>query len=382
MLPTNRDRIWIEVDLDALVHNFEMVRRCTGKRVMPIIKTDAYSHGAVSIAQALAQAGADSFGVADGNEALQLRRHGITNDILVLGPVPPELVSELVAANVTLSLPDHETALSYRQALGDGVQAKVHIKVETGMNRLGISARQAVEEILELACWPCFIPEGLFTHFAASGDPEQDAFTALQYSRFEQVLQDLAQRGFVPLVTHCANSDAILRHPFSHAQMVRPGLILYGYAAYPASLRPILSLKARVAQVKWVEAGETVSYSCTWKAPVRSRIAVVSAGYGDGLLRAASNQIQMLVNGQRVPQIGRICMDMCMLDITQAEDVKAGDVVTLIGTDGGQRVTAEDWAAAAGTIPYEVLTSLGLRVPRYYLRDNQVTERVDYLSHL
>lgn len=381
MSPTNRDRIWIEVDLDALVRNYEVVRRCTGKKIMPIIKADAYSHGAVAVAQALARAGADGFGVADGNEALQLRRHGVENNILVLGAVPPELVPELVAANVTLSLPDRETALSYRQAL-NGARAKVHLKVETGMNRLGMSARQAAEEILELASWPCFSVQGLFTHFAASGDRDKDDFTAAQFTLFEQVLQTLAQKGFTPAVTHCANSDAILRHPYSHAQMVRPGLMLYGYAADSSSLSPVLSLKARIAQVKWVEAGETVSYSCTWTAPVRSKIAVVSAGYGDGLLWNASNRIQMLVNGQKVPQVGRICMDMCMLDVTGVEQVRAGDIVTLVGVDGSQRLTVEDWAAAAETIPYEVLTSLGLRVPRYYLQDGKPMERADYLSHL
>lgn len=381
MSPTNRDRIWIEVDLGALVHNFEVVRRCTGKRIMPIIKADAYSHGAVAVAQALARAEADSFGVADGNEALQLRRHGVENDILVLGVVPPELVPELVAANVTLSLPDRETALSYRKAL-NGAQAKVHIKVETGMHRLGINAHQAVEEILELNSWPCFLTEGLFTHFAASGDKDKDSFTEAQYALFEQVLKALAEKGFVPLVTHCANSDAILRHPYTHAQMVRPGLMLYGYAAHPSPLRPVLSLKARIAQVKWVEAGETVSYSCTWTAPARTKIAVVSAGYGDGLLWKASNRIQMLVRGQKVPQVGRICMDMCMLDVTSVDQVQAGDIATLVGVDGAQRLTVEDWAIAADTIPYEVLTSLGLRVPRYYLEDGKTMERADYLSHL
>ena len=381
MSPTNRDRVWIEVDLGALVHNFEVVRRRTGKRIMPIIKADAYSHGAVAVAQALAKAGADCFGVADGNEALQLRRHGVETDILVLGVVPPELVPDLVAANVILSLPDRETALSYRQAL-NGARARVHVKVETGMNRLGINSCQAAEEILELASWPCFSVEGLFTHFAASGDGDKDQFTRAQYDKFEVVLKALAEKGFVPSVTHCANSDAILRLPYTHAQMVRPGLMLYGYAAQPSSLRPVLSLKARIAQVKWVEAGETVSYSCTWTAPVRSKIAVVSAGYADGLLWKASNRIQMLVRGQKVPQVGCICMDMCMLDVTNVEQVQAGDIVTLVGVDGDQRLTVEDWAKAAETIPYEVLTSLGLRVPRYYVQGGKTIERADYLSHL
>ena len=178
----------------------------------------------------------------------------------------------------------------------NGAQAKVHIKVETGMHRLGINAHQAVEEILELNSWPCFLTEGLFTHFAASGDKDKDSFTEAQYALFEQVLKALAEKGFVPLVTHCANSDAILRHPYTHAQMVRPGLMLYGYAAHPSPLRPVLSLKARIAQVKWVEAGETVSYSCTWTAPARTKIAGCRQ-VGDGLSEGLQ-PIQMLVRGQ------------------------------------------------------------------------------------
>jgi len=372
MTDYSKDRIWAEVNLDSVVFTYDQIRKMAGgKKIMPVIKADAYGHGAVTFAKVYLEAGADCFAVSTANEAIELRDAGVTVPILVLGTVPADCVKELVRQNIMLCVPCTEVAELYRTQTG-GNPIKIQIKVDSGMGRLGFSGKHAADDVIKLASDPDFRLCGIFTHFASSGERKQDEFTLRQYKHYTDVVGRLRSAGFhIPMV-HCANSDAIVNFPDFLGDYVRPGIILYGYASPSPDLlplKPALSLRARVLQTKWIGAGQPVGYSCAWTAEKRTRIATISAGYADGLPRSASMKIDMLVSGTRAPQVGRICMDMSMLDVTAVPDVRVGDVVTIVGRDGDQSIWMDELAAKSGTIPHEPLTQLTKRVPRYYVRD-------------
>lgn len=378
-------RAWAEINLDHLIYNFKQAQKLVAPRpVYCIIKADAYGHGAIPVARALAAEGATHFAVATPEEALQLRGHGITQSILLLGSVDASWAPQMAAQNVSMEVGSLAIAQSYAAAL-NGTPLQVHIKVDTGMSRLGLPWQNAVPEATEIASLKNLKIEGLFTHFAVADEPEQDDFTNLQWQRFQQVADALQQKGIHIPLRHAANSAGVLMHPQSHADIARPGVLLYGHnpcPTSPLSLKPVLSLKTRVAQVHTVAKGETVSYGRIWCAPKDSVIATVSMGYADGLFRSLSGKIDMLVKGKRAPQVGRICMDMCMLDITDIPGVQAGDTAILLGEDGDQRISAEDIAAAANTIPYEVFCAVGRRLPRLYYKQSQLVEQRCYIENL
>ena len=370
MFDYSRERIWAEVNLDHLIFTYHQIQKMApGKKIMPVIKADAYGHGAVKAAFAYQKAGADYFAVATAGEAVELRDAGINEPILVLAPVPANYVKELVERDIALCVPSSEAAGQYKKSAG-GKPVKIHIKIDSGMGRLGFSGVSDTENIASLFTGPAFSVHGIFTHFAASGEPDKIEFTKNQHKIYHEIAALLKSRGInIPMI-HCANSDAIVNFPEFSGNYVRPGIILYGYASPSKNLlplKPALSLRARVLQVKWVEAGTPIGYACTWTAQRRTKIATISAGYADGLPRSGSGKLVMLAQGKRVPLVGRVCMDMCMLDITESPELSSGDVVTIVGCDGNESVWMDELAERGGTIPHEPLTQLTKRVPRYYV---------------
>lgn len=386
------ERVWTEVNLDNLIHNFNTVNSLTPRnKAMCVIKADAYGHGAVMAAKALANAGAEFFAVAAPGEGVQLRRHGVTQPVLLLGMAAPDKAPMLAGLDISAAVGDFETAKEYSQKLGTQ-KLKVHIKIETGLNRTGLNAAEAINQILEISSMRGLLIEGIFTHLPAADDDGEFDFTDAQISTLHNITAALKERGLSVPVVHFANSAAIIRSDaytdtglFNYC---RPGIMLYGCnpfmdrQSHPAGVKPVMSLRARITQVKRIGKDESVGYGRAWVARRDSVIATVCAGYADGLLRSLSGKISMLVNGKRAPQVGRICMDMCMLDVTDIPGVSAGDTATIMGRDGAERVTADDLAAAANTIPHEIFCAVGKRVRRFYFQNGQPAGDDRYIDRL
>lgn len=350
------------IDLSAIRSNVRALRALVpeGTGLLAVVKADAYGHGAVQVSRAALEAGASWLAVAHGLEGVQLREAGIDAPILILGATT-RAECRVAAAHrltVTVCAPEH---IRWAQEAGGPVDC--HMKLDTGMGRIGVRDEAEVRAMLDaLAACGNVRLTGCFTHFA-DADGDDPAFTRTQLARFT------ALSGLLPagILRHCANSAAIHRFmPEAAFDLVRMGISLYGYPPVPCdtALEPAMRWTAPVTYVKTVEAGEPVSYGCTWHAPRRTRVATVACGYGDGYHRAASGKAMAIVHGCRVPVIGRICMDQMMLDVTDAPAVTAGDTVTLLGRDGDARITAEELAAWAGTICYEVLLAATARVGR------------------
>lgn len=378
-------RTWAEIDLDAAGANFRAVKQAAGEAmVCAVVKADAYGHGAVRLAREYEALGADWFAVSNIEEALQLRQADIERPILVLGFTPAEEAAALAEHRIAQCVysSDYAAALS-QAAVRAGVTVDIHVKIDTGMSRLGFSFQDAdrdaaaVEAVAAACALPGLRAQGIFTHFAVSDGGDQGrAFTLLQFQCFQTMIARLEQRGVTFEVRHCANSAAIFDYPETRLDMVRAGVVLYGLApsaevkAAPA-LAPVLSLRSVVSHVKEVPAGTTISYGRTYTAAGPRKIATVPIGYADGYLRVLGGAC-VLLHGQRCPIVGRICMDQLMADVTALDRVAVGDTVTLIGQDGGESVTADELAALEGTINYEVVCGISKRVPRAYLRGGQV----------
>lgn len=362
-------RVWAEIDIDNILHNYRQIRlMAQGIDIMPVVKADAYGHGIGPVVQELSKAGVKMFAVATADEAMELRRGITDSSILILGAVPIERLPQLARADIAICLPSVTYAKRCAGAL-HGASIKAHIKIDSGMARLGLDAPTACDEIKELLKLPCFQIEGVFTHLAAAGDMELDDYTAGQLNRFRFIVDCLEKDGVHIRYVHCANSQAMLRHPDSYFNLVRPGILLFGCGLRSVSgrdFRPVLSLRAVISQVRWIPAGQAVGYGLKWTARRRTRIAVVSAGYADGVLRSASGKLEVLIHGHIARQIGGICMDMFMIDVTEVNDANPGDVVTIIGADGMERITAEKYASFGSSICYEALCCISKRVPRYY----------------
>ena len=362
---------WIEVDLDAIAHNVRLLRQVTGEKValMAIVKADGYGHGAVRVAYTALNNGASRLGVACLSEALALRQAGIEAPILVLGYTPPWQAREMVDQGIDATVFDLETAQALGQAaLALGRTARVHVKVDTGMSRLGLLPADVAPFLERLAELPGLAVEGIFTHFATA-DSADRRHCDEQWRRFRQLLAELEQRGLRPPLAHAANSAATLSMPQAHLDMVRVGIALYGLnpsaeVPCPPGFRPALSFKTRLAQVKTVPAGSCVSYGCTFRTARESRLAVIPVGYADGFRRAPQHWGQVLVRGQRAPIVGRVCMDQTIIDVTAIPEARQGDEVVLIGAQGDERITADEVAARLGTINYEVVSAILARVPR------------------
>ena len=370
-----RERTWAEVDLNALAHNYRALTAMLspGCRFLGVVKADAYGHGAVPVARKLEELGCGYLAVACLGEAAELRQAGISAPILILGRTPAEETERLLALDLTQTVLDRESAGAFSDAARRaGGRLKVHLKADTGMTRLGwLCAGPLLEEAAEEMAAACALPgleaEGIFTHFAnADGD---EAYTMLQFTRFLDLLEALEQRGVRFPLRHCAASAAALKYPCTHLDMVRPGIALYGHYPDPScvgldgpGLAPVMSLKTRVMSVKTVPAGTPVSYGCTRVLERESDLAVLAVGYADGLPRLASDRWQAALAGGRAPILGRVCMDMCMADVTGL-DVRPGDEAEVFG----RTLPAEELAALSGTISYEILCGVSRRVPRVYL---------------
>jgi len=362
---------WADVDLGAIAHNVREIRKLVGEgvQVMAVVKANAYGHGAVPVARTALQAGAQWLAVSSPEEALELRRAGIAAPVLNLGFTPAAALPELVRQDVSLTLWD-PGALAALQHVGRAVRrrARVHLKVDTGMRRLGIRPEDAPRFAQALAGSARVTLEGLFTHLA-DADSSDRRYTEAQLDCFDRVRAAVAQTGAKPLLVHAANSAAILRHPRAHYQLVRPGILLYGAHPVPAwndlSLRPALSVRALIAQVKEVPAGTRVGYGLTWTAPERRLLATVAAGYADGLSRRLSNRGHVLIRGHRCPIVGRVSMDQMIVDVT-AGGGAAGETAVLLGRQGDQDLTVDELAASQETISWEVLCAISARIPRRY----------------
>ena len=375
-------RTWAEIDLDALAHNNQTLRRRTGTRFVGVVKADAYGHGSVQVSRVLEELGADYLAVSSLDEAMELRAGGIHMPILILGHTPPERVEELLRYHITQTVTCEAKALEYSaEAVRCGGTLKVHIKVETGMSRLGFLCggdhfKTGVAGICAACTLPGLEAEGIFTHFAVSdeADTESDAYTRGQFDLFCRVIGAVEQRlGRRFPLRHCANTGAVARWPETYLDMVRPGLLLYGCGEFAGQLglRPVMTLKTTISTTKTYEPGTSVSYGRLFTTQRRTRMGVVPYGYADGFFRCLSGRCSLMTAKGPAPQRGRICMDMSMIDLTDLPGVDVGDEVEIFGPHN----PVEVMAAQAGTIPYELTCAVSKRVPRVYLQNGQVTER-------
>lgn len=369
-------RTWAEISLENLEHNYWSLRACApDSKFLGTVKANAYGHGAIQVARYLeGELGVDYLAVACLDEAAQLRQAGITAPILILGYTQPGLAAEVVDLNVTQAVFGPELARALSEAAGAaGKRAKIHLKVDTGMSRLGVlgcDPAAAAKELAGLCALPHLKVEGIFTHFAnADGD---EGYTMLQFTRFLDVLDELEQKYSRTFeIRHCAASAAVLNYPCTHMDMVRPGIALYGHYPDPScegldgpGLKPVMALYSRVAAVREFPGGTPVSYGCTASLGGRGgRLAVLPIGYADGLHRVLSNESGVWLDGECRPIMGRVCMDMCMIGLGPGANVKPGDVAEVFGP----HLPVERQAETAGTISYELLCAVAPRVPRIYL---------------
>lgn len=370
-------RTWAEIDISALLHNFNLIKnRVQGALLMPVVKADAYGHSVESIACALDSAGADSFAVSNLEEALNLRKYGIDKPILILGYTPPESAHMLADHNITQAV----FSLEYAIALSENLQNQtinIHIKLDTGMGRIGFNARNeqlsGLDDIFKLYNLKNLKVTGIFTHLcvADSTEIENSDYTEQQYTRFTAVINTLKENGLDIGLIHCSNSAGIIHSGKFLMDICRPGIILYGLMPSASiklpGIKPVMTLKSVVSMVKPLYIGETVSYGRTFKAKRDMKVATVTAGYADGYPRLLSNKGEVIINGKRAHIIGNICMDQFMIDVTDIDDVKPGDEVILFG----QEITADEIAGKCSTIGYEIICGITPRVPRIIIKDGK-----------
>ena len=376
-------RLWTEISLDNLIYNFNTLKSSlpTDTAICCVVKANAYGHHAPRIAKVLEREGADCFSVSNIEEALQLRTVGIVAPILILGYTPTDCAAVLAKNNITQCVYSYDYATELAEyAKKADVRVRVHIKLDTGMGRIGFNCVDEIETAVEEISMVCALNsleyEGIFTHFAVADTGEDGkAFTKAQYERLVSVTESLAKKGINFKYKHSANSAAAIDYPQFGMNMVRFGIALYGLApsdllTNTPKLKPVMSLKSVVSHVKYIDPGSTVSYGCEFVAKKRTKVATVPMGYADGFWRSNKN-ISLTVKGIRVPIIGRICMDQLMLDVSEIEDVNIGDEVTVFGYGRGIN-TADDLAASNNTISYEIVCAVGKRVPRVFIENGEV----------
>lgn len=368
---------WAEINLDALAANFHAVRGRVGAgiKIMAVVKADAYGHGAVRCARRLASEGADWFGVALPEEGFELRRAGIELPILSLGGFWAGQEQACLQHGIVpvLYRVDMMEALD-RAATAAGVVADVHVKIDTGLGRLGVRYDETREFVDALRNFKNLRLDGVMTHFAAADDPDRDCFTNEQVTRFNEAVAMIRERGFKPTYLDMANSAATFAHSSAWGNMVRPGGVLYGLwrdvlpaLSVPPVLHPVMSVRSQITLLKRVHQGETLGYGCTFEVSRETLVATLPIGYNDGYVRALSNRGRVVVRGMSVPVVGRISMDLTLIDVTDVPHVSVGDIVTLLGADQSLTIPAEDMAKTAGTLSYEITCGISRRVPRHYL---------------
>jgi len=385
-------RTWAEISLNAIEHNYNVIRNkvADDTKVCCVIKADGYGHGAVELSQIYEKLGADFFAVSNIDEGIEIRKSGSKLPIVILGYTPVSEAENLAEYDISQAVFSLEYAKELSEkCVEEDCICKMHIKVDSGMSRIGFMCQEfprdeySIEEICEACCLPNLEVEGLFTHFCVSDeDAEGREFTNKQYENFIHVRDSLKKRGVDISVVHCSNSGAIEDYPETCCDMVRAGIILYGLApssklADRLDLVPAMTLKTVVAFVKEVQKGATISYGRTFTADRKMKIATVPIGYADGFIRQKAKNGHMMVNGKKAKIVGRICMDQTMLDVTDIEDVKTGDEVVVFGTGENGEPTADSLAENTGTINYETVCLVGKRVPRIYIKDGKI-ENVMY----
>lgn len=384
-----RRAVWAQIDLDAAAHNMCQIRKHVGPdvKIAAVVKANAYGHGSVELAKTFAENGADCFAVSSLDEAVELRRYAhIDNEIFILGHTDARRTEELLTYDIEPAVFNLKNAEFFSQeARRLGKTLRVHIAVDTGMSRVGFQVNEfSVSEIKTIAALPNIEIRGMFTHFAVS-DMKDKTFTREQYGHFRWMCKRMEEEGIHIALRHCCNSAAVLELPEYYCDMVRPGIIMYGCEPSPEidikpyDLRPVMSLRCCIAHVKLIDAGATVSYGRHYKAPSRRKIATLPVGYADGYSRILSGKVDVLYHGHRVPQVGAICMDQCMIDVSGEANVHAGDEVVLFGRQGDSFIPIEEIAAVCGTINYEIMCNISRRVPRVYMKNGKVVGREEYL---
>lgn len=380
-------RTWAEIDLDALENNYHKLRERIGASVkfLGVVKADAYGHGSVMVSKKLQELGADYLAVSSIDEAMELRLNGITMPILILGHTPKEQVERLISYHITQAVTCEAKAIEYsEEARRVGGTLKVHIKVDTGMSRLGyICEGEHFDSGVAGICHACSLDgldvEGIFTHFAVSDEPGEEcrAYTNHQFALFchviEQVEERMKAQNFHFAIRHCANTGAVARYPETFLDMVRPGLLLYGYGEFAEKLGllPVMTLKSTVSTIKIYPAGTRISYGGIFETTDTTRVGVIPYGYADGFFRCLSNKYTIMTAQGPARQLGKICMDMSMIDLTGKPGVDVGDEVEIFGKQN----PLNDMAALAGTIPYELTCAVSKRVPRSYYSHGQLIEK-------
>ncbi|WP_024613146.1 alanine racemase [Clostridium sp. Ade.TY] len=379
--------VWAEIDLDKIALNMRNIKELVNnKEVIAVIKADAYGHGALDIAPVLIENGASRLAVAVITEALELINGGIKCSIMILGYTPLEFAEDLINNNIEQTVYD----LNYAKKLSEiatkiGKTAKIHIALDTGMGRIGfIPNRKSLEEVIEISKLKGIEIVGIFTHFSTS-DEEDKEYTNKQFKKIQDFNEELIKNGLNIKIKHVSNSGAIIDLPETYLDSVRAGIILYGY--YPSdevkkeklNIEPVLTLKTKVAHVKTLDKDMYVSYGRTFKTDRKSVIATIPIGYADGYSRALSGKAKVIINGKFANVVGRICMDQCMVDVTDIGEVKVGDEVILLGEKNGLKFNADDMAEIIGTINYEVLCMLKHRVPRVYKRNGEAVHIRNYI---
>lgn len=387
-------RAWAQIDLNALQYNYNVVKSMINpkSKIMCVVKADAYGHGAKRLSKEFSKLGADWFAVSNLEEAMQIRKAGVNKPILILGYTPVNMVQVLSDNNISQAAisEDYTKKLSLR-AEKINKKIKVHIKLDTGMNRIGIldqndiQRKNAVKSIENILNMSGLIVEGLFTHFAVADEGiDGEDYTRMQYENFKCVISDLKEKGIKIPLCHCCNSAAIIDYPDMDMDMVRPGIILYGLL--PSNklksklrLKPVMQLKSTVSLVKEIDAGVKISYGGNFISDKKMKIATVPIGYADGYPRYMSGKGEMIVKGKRAKIVGRICMDQLMLDVTDIDGVNQGDIVTVLGGEKESRISANDIADINNTINYEIICLVGKRVPRIYYKDGKFVGQLNYI---
>ncbi len=379
---------WVEINLDYIAQNVSQFRHLIGPmtQIMAVVKADGYGHGAVAVAETALKSGASSLAVAFVEEAISLRQAGIDAPILLLGYTDPVHFSSLAEYKLTPTVFGFETALDLsRMAVEHEVTIPIHIKIDTGMGRIGLLPEEAVEVVSRINLLPGLVTEGIFTHLAAA-EEKDETYTSGQLKLFNRILGRCHEKRITFPQVHAANSAAAINHPSARYNLIRLGLAMYGY--YPSSeleekglkLFPALTLRSRVVLVKKVPPGTAISYGCTYRTTEESLIATIPIGYADGYSRLQSNRGQILIRGQRAPVVGNVCMDHLMADVSHIPGVRFNDEVVLYGRQGNEQVTIEEAAEKIGTINYELLCAVNKRVPRFYFQGSKLFSIHDFIE--
>jgi len=378
---------WVEINLDNLAYNIREIRKITKKDTLitAVVKANAYGHGSIEAAKIFLANGADRLAVATLSEAIELRKAKIYAPILVLGYIPKSQYPLAIKWNISQTIYNYESAKILSNISQDlGEKSIIHIKIDTGMGRLGFLPKDdSVEDIVKISQLPNLEIEGIFSHFSKA-DERDKGYTIYQFESFMDMVKKLDNRGVYIPIKHISNSAAIIDLPQYHLDMIRPGIMLYGY--YPSEevdkdrivLRPAMTLKTKVSNIKKVPKGSYISYGGLYVTEKESKIATIPIGYADGFSRLLTSKAEAFVKGHRVPVVGRICMDQCMLDVSNVEDVDIDDQIVLFGYEEGQP-TVEEIANKLNTNSYEVICMVGRRVPRVYIQDGQIIKIVEYL---